>query len=234
MSENVHLNLFIGSLQSFERPPGNDPEMKFLLSAFLFLFFSVSAQAQLFGFDGGFGVPFGEQPRYEARRPRIIIRSVRKPPVPTKSYTSKLQTGSGDAVFCVRTCDGFYFRLQPGKLTDGTESRAKICKAMCPGSPITLFSPRNGTDIENAVDAKGRSYAKLPNALRYRKEVVSACSCQTHPGDGLAELPITQDPTLKKGDMVVSKGGVRTFKGSDNFPYVDADFAKPQDLEKVR
>lgn len=208
--------------------------MKFLLSALLCVLLSVSAKAQLFGFDGGFGFPFGEQPRYEARRPRIIIRSVRKPPVTKRTHTPKAQTGSGDAAFCVRTCDGFYFRLQPGKLAKGVQSQAKICKAMCPGSPTTLFSPRSGSDIENAVDAKGQSYSKLPNALRFRKEVVSACSCRTHPSEGLAELPITQDPTLKKGDMVVSKGGVRTFKGSDNFPYVDADFAKPQDLEKVR
>jgi hypothetical protein len=208
--------------------------MKFLISTFLCLFLSVSAQAQLFGFDGGFGFPFGEQPRYEARRPRIIIRSVRKSSLPTKSHTPKAQTGSGDAVFCVRTCDGFYFRLQRGKLTNANASQANICKAMCPGSPTTLFSSGSGTDIENAVDTKGRSYSKLPNALRFRKEVVSACSCQTHPAEGLAELPITQDPTLKKGDMVVSKGGVRTFKGSDSFPYADADFAKPQDLGKVR
>ena len=206
--------------------------MKLVLSALFCMFFSVSTQAQLFGSDGGFGFLFGEQPRYEVQRPRIIIRSKRKPSLPKTSSKLESMIGFGSGLFCVRTCDGFYFRVHANKV-GGTEPQSRICRAMCPGAPTTLFTSRGGTDIERTVDANGQSYSKLPNALRFRKEVVSACSCQSQPGEGLADLPITQDLTLKKGDMVVSKTGVRVFKGSNSFPYRDNDFSKPQEVGKV-
>ena len=124
--------------------------------------------------------------------------------------------------------------MQTNKLAGGPEGQKKICKAMCPGSPTLIYSARNGSDIENSVDSKGSSYSKLSTALRFRKETTAGCSCQSQSGDGLADLPITQDTTLKKGDMVVSKTGVRTFQGSDEFPYKDGDFSKPQDINKIR
>jgi hypothetical protein len=202
--------------------------MPFLL-LFVCILFSADARAQMFG-DGpsssGFGFLFGDSPPVlENKRPRIIIRSRRPKPQATTD---------GNNVFCVRTCDGFYFRIQTSRSTAGNESQNGTCKAFCPASPTTLYSTRNGNDIENSVDGKGNRYSKLPNALRFRKEIVPACSCQTKPGDGLADLPLTQDATLRKGDMIVSKTGVRIFKGSDSFPYRDADFSKPQTISQKR
>jgi hypothetical protein len=105
---------------------------------------------------------------------------------------------------------------------------------MCLGSPTTIYSARTFCDLESSVDSKGSSYSKLSTALRFKEEITPGCSCQSQLGDGLADLPITQDTTLKKGDMVVSKTGVRTFQGSDRFPYSDHDFSIPQDINKIR
>ena len=205
---------------------------------------AVPAEAQFFdGFNSGkksgtapqtgFGFLFGEQPSVEPQRPRIIIRRSRRQPDFAKSAKQK-SNGSNSAVFCVRTCDGFYFPLQTSKLAGGPEGQKKICKAMCPGSPTIIYSARIGSDIEGSVDIKGNSYSKLSTALRFRKETTPGCSCQSQLGDGLADLPITQDTTLKKGDMVVSRTGVRTFQGSERFPYSDNDFSKPQDVNNIR
>jgi hypothetical protein len=218
--------------------------MSLVLTVLLFIFASVTAHAQGGLFDGfnagaagnnasqpGFGFLFGEQPTVENKRPRIIIRSPKRRSVSTKPIGTHV---SSNVIFCVRTCDGFYFRSQSRKLNGGIEGQKKICKALCPGSATLVFSPRTGNDIEGSVDVKGNSYSKLPNALRYRKEVTPACTCESQPGDGLANLPINEDSTLKKGDMVVSKTGVRTFKGSGSFPYNDDDFSKPKDINDIR
>jgi hypothetical protein len=115
-----------------------------------------------------------------------------------------------------------------------SKRRKKSATRFVPGSATVLYSPRTGNGIEDSVDQKGVSYSKLANALRFRKEVTPSCSCKSQVSDGLGSLPITEDLTLKKGDMVVSKTGVRIFKGSGRFPYEDADFSRPQSVEKIR
>ena len=35
---------------------------------------------------------------------------------------------------------------------------------------------------------------------------------------------IFSDPTLKRGDLVVTKKGIRMFNGRNHFPYEEADF----------
>ena len=222
--------------------------MSFFVAILFCILASVNAHAQAGFFDGfnggsantpapqpGLGFLFGEQPMIQTKRPRIVIRSVRRrPTVPGSPKTTSFKIQSTKAMYCVRACDGFYFPIQAGKQTSGIEGQTKVCNALCPGSATLLYSPRGGNDIESSVDTKGVSYSKLTNALRFRKEVVPSCSCKSQVSDGLGNLPITEDLTLKKGDMVVSKGGVRIFKGSGRYPYQDADFSKPQDVEQIR
>jgi len=47
----------------------------------------------------------------------------------------------------------------------------------------------------------------LPNAFRYRSEIVAGCTCNGKDQIGLAPLKIENDPTLRKGDIVVGAGG---------------------------
>jgi uncharacterized protein DUF2865 len=82
---------------------------------------------------------------------------------------------------CVRLCDGFYFpisaRVQRGRLHH--DSRA--CMQRCDGEARLFYHPTEGGSIETMTDLRGRRYADLPNAFRYRKTLVAGCGCRAPP-----------------------------------------------------
>jgi Protein of unknown function (DUF2865) len=107
---------------------------------------------------------------------------------------------------CVRACDGFYFPLSfstvPSRFTDD----ARACQRLCPAAEAELYSFRNpGEDMEQAVSISGQAYTALPNAFRYRKEIVAGCSCR-RPGQSWADALKNADDssTLESGDIVVT------------------------------
>ena len=125
--------------------------------------------------------PNDDMPRYDAPRQRA-------------SY------GGGPA-YCVRGCDGRYFPAQ-GK---DAESKAQSCKSFCPAAETSLVY---GSDIDDATTDKGKSYSDLPNAFRYRNEIVASCTCNGKDPVGLAQVKIEDDPTLRKGDIVAGADGL--------------------------
>lgn len=128
-------------------------------------------------------VPFpnDDMPRYDAPRQRA-------------SY-------GGGAAYCVRGCDGRYF---PAQGNDAV-SKAQSCKSFCPASETSLV---HGSNIDDATTDSGKSYSDLPNAFRYRNELVSGCTCNGKDPVGLASLKAEDDPTLRKGDIVAGSDGL--------------------------
>ncbi len=110
-------------------------------------------------------------------------------------------SGGGGQAFCVRTCDGRYF---PVTGSDNA-SRAASCNSFCPASETKVFS---GSNIDNATADNGKSYSDLPNAFRFRNELVSGCTCNGKDQAGLAPVKIENDPTLRKGDIVAGENGL--------------------------
>ena len=108
--------------------------------------------------------------------------------------------GGGQA-FCVRTCDGRYF---PVTAPDNA-SRAASCNSFCPASDTEVVY---GSGIDNAATENGEPYSELPNAFRYRKEIVAGCTCNGKDQIGLAPVKIEDDPTLRKGDIVAGENGL--------------------------
>jgi hypothetical protein len=51
----------------------------------------------------------------------------------------------------------------------------------CDGEARLFYYPTEGGSPETMVDLAGRSYASLPNAFRYRKSLVAACTCRPAP-----------------------------------------------------
>jgi hypothetical protein len=103
--------------------------------------------------------------------------------------------------YCVRGCDGRYFPI-----TGSTnESRGAACNSFCPASETKLVY---GSNIDSAVTEAGKPYSELPNAFRYRNEVVAGCTCNGKDQFGLARVKIEDDPTLRKGDLVASANGL--------------------------
>jgi hypothetical protein len=81
---------------------------------------------------------------------------------------------------CVRTCDGFYFPISYAVSRNQFRSDADACRARCPQAETRLFVVKGGAtdDGEQSYAADtGEAYSKLPNALRYRREVVNGCTC---------------------------------------------------------
>jgi hypothetical protein len=146
-----------------------------------------SAQAQDFfsNFFRGFGrprapsFPFGDFQQSEPRQ----------------------RYGGGGQAYCVRTCDGRYFPIAG---TD-KESRAAACNSLCPNADTELVY---GSPIDNAATENGKSYSKLPNAFKYRNELVAGCTCNGKDPVGLAKVEPEKDPTLRSGDIVAGANGL--------------------------
>jgi hypothetical protein len=139
---------------------------------------------------GGFGrrppqiqVPFqnDDMPRYDAPRQRAAY--------------------GGGTAYCVRGCDGRYFPAQG----NDAESKAQSCKSFCPTSETSLVY---GSNIDDATTESGKSYSELPNAFRYRNEIVAGCTCNGKDPVGLSQIKAEADPTLRKGDIVASSEGL--------------------------
>jgi hypothetical protein len=158
---------------------------------------ATAAQAQDFfsqlfgGFGGG-----------RARQPYISMPFADdNGPPPVQRGEARPRYSGGGQAFCVRTCDGRYF---PVTASDNA-SRAASCNSFCPASETRVFY---GSSIDNASAENGKSYSDLPNAFRYRNEIVSGCTCNGKDQIGLAPVKIENDPTLRKGDIVAGENGL--------------------------
>ena len=117
------------------------------------------------------------------------------PPRPRYSHSG------GSQAYCVRTCDGRHFPIS------GTNdhSRAAACNSFCPASETVIVY---GSNIDAAVTESGRPYSQLPNAFRFRDELVTGCTCNGRDPVGLAAVKLEDDPTLRRGDIVAEKDGL--------------------------
>lgn len=139
---------------------------------------------------------------------------------------------SGIAVaYCVRTCDGRYFPLQGRPSGAGDGNAVAQCAAFCPAAKTQVFtSPDRDRGIDAAADQNGRAYSALPNAFVYRERLVEGCSCTGRPQiGGLAPIDVARDPTLKRGDVVMTGAGMLIFAATEKRrpPYRAQEFVAP-------
>ncbi len=158
-----------------------------------------SAQAEDFlsALFGGFG-----RPHAAPEIIRLPYAGESGPAAPQSDVPGpRIITYGGGQAFCVRTCDGRYFPIS----ASDTQSRAASCNSFCPASKTEVVY---GSAIDNAATANGKPYSELPNAFRYRNEIVAGCTCNGKDQTGLAPVKIENDPTLRKGDLVAGVGGL--------------------------
>jgi hypothetical protein len=120
------------------------------------------------------------------------------PPAATSSW-------SGSTSYCVRLCDGRYFPLS-GPAASSPASAAGMCAAMCPAAKTATY---RGTGIEDATASSGGHYADLTSAFVYRRTIVPGCTCDGHNPFGLARIDVSNDPTLRAGDVVATAAGLK-------------------------
>lgn len=152
--------------------------------------------------------------------PRIDTYRVKKLRKLDTSGTAGLANGTS---YCVRLCDGFAFPV--GHADSGSKSgQEAACQLACPGAETALYSaPQGAKDIDAAMHA-GRPYTALPTAFRYRQVYDKACACR---GVGESQSPaaLLTDFTLRRGDIAMTRIGMRHFDGSKNFPHRAAAFS---------
>ncbi|SHH99724.1 DUF2865 domain-containing protein [Bradyrhizobium erythrophlei] len=122
------------------------------------------------------------------------------PAGPQDEARARAAYSGGGQAYCVRTCDGRYFPIS----APDNQSRAASCNSFCPASETKVVY---GGNIDDAATETGKPYSELPNAFRYRNEIVAGCTCNGKDQIGLAPVKIENDPTLRKGDIVVGAGG---------------------------
>ena len=165
-----------------------------------------SARAQDF-----FSALFGGFNRPAERMIPMPFASEYDQPRVQRSYTPRVSTsnsGGGGQAFCVRTCDGRYFPIS----SSDSQSKAASCNSFCPASETKVYY---GSTIDNASTDNGKSYTALPNAFKYRTELVAGCTCNGKDQIGLAPIKIENDPTLKRGDIVAGADGLMVNRGAD-------------------
>lgn len=143
--------------------------------------------------------------------------------------------------YCVRLCDGFAFPIGPAGA--GDEGAHEIaCRIACPRAQTALFTmPRGAKDFSEAYSPRGgASYAALPTAFRYRERHDQACICRPK-GSTQSPSALLFDFTLRRGDLTMTRQGMRHFDGSPTFPLRQNQFSdalrqlqNPREIKHVR
>jgi hypothetical protein len=175
-------------------------------TALCLLALAPAAQAEDFfsALFGGFGGGRSQAPSVP-----LPFANEGNPVVPQGEARPRAAHSGGSQAYCVRSCDGRYFPIS----ASDRQSRAASCNSFCPASDTKIVY---GSSIDNAATDSGKPYSELPNAFRYRTEMVAGCTCNGKDQIGLAPVKIENDPTLRKGDIVAGSGGlVVASRGAD-------------------
>lgn len=145
---------------------------------------------------------------------------------PAEAPRVRASYGGGGPAWCVRSCDGRHF---PASGTD-QQSREASCNSLCPAGNTEVVY---GSDIDHAATASGKPYSQLSNAFRYRTEAVAGCTCTGKDQAGLASVPIENDPTLRKGDIVAGANGL-VIANPDGGKHAEVNFTPLPDKLRAR
>jgi hypothetical protein len=140
-------------------------------------------------------------------------------PVPRCSERpeTKRPRASGRAV-CVRLCDGFFF---PSATSSGGD---EACAAQCPDAPTARYTEPVGSDrIEDAVSTRGALYTLCPWPIAIKLRSTTPATCHRAPTRGYSES-LLNDPTLRKGDVVMTPKGFVVFQGAKTRSIASSDF----------
>jgi hypothetical protein len=143
-----------------------------------------------------------------------------------QTETPRPRASLGGPAWCVRTCDGRYFPIPASE-----QSRSAVCNSFCPAAETRVVY---GSSIDAAATEDGKMYSQLPNAFRYRSELVAGCTCNGRDKVGLAQIPIEDDPTLRKGDLVAGASGGLSGAGNDAARRAQPNLSQAPDTIRTR
>lgn len=148
-------------------------------------------------------------------RPRAIIE---------EEEDERSERALGPRAFCVRLCDGFYFPVGPAVGGRTAQAQSSACSRMCPAAEVAIYSLPKGGEVGDAIGPSGQRYASLDRAFRFRSELSTSCTCNGRPGGGLAPVDLSDDFTLRRGDLIAGENGPLVFAGGGRLPFKSAQF----------
>lgn len=203
----------------------------FMTGAALFAAGWVALQSNLAGAASGHGLLSSLSAALDpvdaasATTPRLVEVPI-DPTTPTRQSSRKRRAATMAAArrpVCVRLCDGFFFPINSSAANSSVPGEEAACAGLCPDAPTALyFLPARSDKIEQAALANGERYSALPVSFRYRTTYDRTCTCHR---DAAQIPPYWQDPTLRKGDAVMTPSGFAVFRGAGASPYRPEDFA---------
>ena len=93
-------------------------------------------------------------------------------------YDGNWRAQGGSEAICVRQCDGGFFPVSYSAYRGNLQDLNSLCQAECPNAEAMVYTKSLWRDVETAVSIDGEPYMSLPNALKFQKQRVAACSCQ--------------------------------------------------------
>jgi hypothetical protein len=155
-------------------------------------------------------------------------------PAPTRGdASSQYSVSIGQRrTYCVRTCDGYYFAIGFAHNKAQLAEHESMCAASCGEASMKLFTAPQQTEdaagrgvpaIERATDDAGALYTALPAAYAFKTTDTSSCACKST-ASGLPQIPMSIDPTLRNGDIIVTQDGLKVFRGNPVAPHTAEDF----------
>jgi hypothetical protein len=158
--------------------------------------------------------------------PQIVLPFANESSPQGDAPRGRVGYGGGQA-YCVRSCDGRYFPISG----PDNQSKAASCSNFCPAAETRLVY---GSTIDNAATETGKRYSELPNAFRFRNEIVAGCTCNGRDQIGLAPVAIEKDPTLRKGDLVAGANGLVVASGGADRRGAQLNFSPAPDRLRGR
>ena len=153
----------------------------------------------------GGGEPPRQQQALNAPQPDFqqIPLDATQNPAPRATDDGERSYGAhgGNVAVCVRTCDGGFFPVSYSAGRADPEDLALLCSALCPNTPVSVYSYSGASDIETAVSAEGEPYRAMPTAFRYRTTFDPSCSCKAPHQTWVA--------ALAEAERLITSGGGR-------------------------
>jgi hypothetical protein len=164
------------------------------------------------------------------RNGRIIEEA---PPVVVTPAPVESTGGAVERLVCVRACDGARLPLSISRQGRDRALAEDMCHAAGGNEATTLVAepliPGQGfrsADADPLVPAlaTGRAAMSTPAGSR----AASTCT-----GAAPLQVPILYDPTLRRGDTVMTDAGLVVFVGSGRPPFRDSDFRPATARERI-
>jgi hypothetical protein len=167
------------------------------------------------GGPGAFLSRFGATPRAEGMSETFEAPIISRPRRRLTATLSRASSHASGQAVCVRLCDGYFFPVNPGESGSAADGQT-ACADLCPSAATALYFLPAGSDrIEDASSPAGARYTALSTALRYRTTLDNACTCHATPA---RTKPYWRDPTLRKGDAVMTVAGLVIYQGGAQRP----------------